>query len=390
MLGKKKKLKDSILEMFIGPFGSALKNECFVSKNDGYCMVYEQKHAIKKSINLDNRFITKKKYEELKRFEVGPGDIIMSCRGTVGELFLLPEDAPIGIIHPSLMKIRVNDNYDKKYFLYLLENHLKTRANNGTSIKMAIKAKDLANEMLQCPNIETQREIVNILNIINDVKELNIKLLEDLDNLIKSKYYELFDSIKEKKCINDVCEVKARIGWQGLTKKEYLNSGDYNLITGIDFTNNHKINFDKCVFVTKDRYDQDENIKLKNGDILLTKDGTIGKVAIVEDLPRPTTLNSGVFVIRDKTNGKLLNSYIMYSFLSKRFEQFIELIKTGATIPHLNQGALLKYEIAFPNIEIQKKFETYVKIINVTKNKVLQEIEYLDKLYSVKIHDFFD
>lgn len=390
MVANKKKLKDSVLEMFIGPFGSALKNECFVSENDGYCMVYEQKHAIKKSVNLDNRFITKEKYEELKRFEVGPGDIIMSCRGTVGELFLLPEDAPIGVIHPSLMKIRINDNYDKEYFLYLLENYLKTRANNGTSIKMAIKAKDLANEMFQCPSIEKQREVVNILNIINNVRELNIKLLEDLDNLIKAKYYELFDSIKEKKCISDVCEVKARIGWQGLTKKEYLNSGDYNLITGIDFTNNHKINFDKCVFVTKDRYDQDVNIQVKNGDILLTKDGTIGKVAIVEDLPRPTTLNSGVFVVRDKTNGKLLNSYIMYSFLSRRFEQFIELIKTGATIPHLNQGALLKYEIAFPNIEIQKEFETYVKIINVTKNKVLQQIEDLDKLYSVKMHDFFD
>lgn len=390
MVAHKKKLKESIIEMFIGPFGSALKNECFVSKDDGYCMVYEQKHAIKKTINLDNRYITKEKYDELKRFEVGPGDIIMSCRGTVGELFIIPENAPIGIIHPSLMKIRINSNYDKEYFLYLLQNYLKTRLNNGTSVKMAIKAKELENEMFQCPKIEDQKKVVNILNEIIEIIKIKEKQLLDLDNLIKSKYYNLFDSIKEKKCIGDVCEVKARIGWQGLTKKEYLSNGEYNLITGTDFTYNNKINFSKCVFVTKERYDQDINIQIKNGDILITKDGTIGKVAIVENMPRPTTLNSGVFVIRDKTNGKLLNSYIMYSFLSTRFEEFIELIKTGATIPHLNQGALLKYEIAFPKIELQKEFETFTKKINEIKNQILNQIEDLNKLYIIKTHDFFD
>ena len=390
MVAHKKKLKESIIEMFIGPFGSVLKNECFVSKDDGYCMVYEQKHAIKKTINLDNRYITKEKYDELKRFEVGPGDIIMSCRGTVGELFIIPENAPIGIIHPSLMKIRINSNYDKEYFLYLLQNYLKTRLNNGTSVKMAIKAKELENEMFQCPKIEDQKKVVNILNEIIEIIKIKEKQLLDLDNLIKSKYYNLFDSIKEKKCIGDVCEVKARIGWQGLTKKEYLSNGEYNLITGTDFTYNNKINFSKCVFVTKERYDQDINIQIKNGDILITKDGTIGKVAIVENMPRPTTLNSGVFVIRDKTNGKLLNSYIMYSFLSTRFEEFIELIKTGATIPHLNQGALLKYEIAFPKIELQKEFETFTKKINEIKNQILNQIEDLNKLYIIKTHDFFD
>lgn len=79
--------------MNIGPFGSDLKNDCFVSKENGYCMVYEQKHAIDKDMTVEARYVTKEKYEKMKRFDIGPGDIIVSCRGTIGECFILPSDA---------------------------------------------------------------------------------------------------------------------------------------------------------------------------------------------------------------------------------------------------------------------------------------------------------
>lgn len=61
-----------------------------------------------------------------------------------------------------------------------------------------------------------------------------------------------------------------------------------------------KVNWNTCVFVSEERYKQDTNIIVKNGDVLVSKDGTIGKVAVVSNLQYPTTLNSGVFVIRTK------------------------------------------------------------------------------------------
>lgn len=95
------------------------------------------------------------------------------------------------------------------------------------------------------------------------------------------------------------CSVKARIGWQGLTTSEYLQTGDYGLITSTDLIEG-KVNWNTCVFVSEERYKQDTNIIVKNGDVLVSKDGTIGKVAVVSNLQYPTTLNSGVFVIRTK------------------------------------------------------------------------------------------
>ena len=89
----KEPLNDNVEEMFIGPFGSALKNECFVNPSEAYCVVYEQKHAIQKTLDVPTRYVNKEKYEELKRFTIKPGDIIVSCRGTIGEMFLVPDGA---------------------------------------------------------------------------------------------------------------------------------------------------------------------------------------------------------------------------------------------------------------------------------------------------------
>jgi len=81
-------------------------------------------------------------------------------------------------------------------------------------------------------------------------------------------------------------------------------------MTGTDFTKNLKIDFDSCVYVDKERYEQDEFIKLKVGDVLITKDGTLGKVAYIDKLDTPATLNGGVFVVRDLENRVIPNSPI--------------------------------------------------------------------------------
>ena len=119
-----------------------------------------------------------------------------------------------------------------------------------------------------------------------------------IEQLIK----ELCPNGVEYKRFDEVCSLHARIGWQRLTKAEYRDTGEYMLITGTDFTPNHTINYESCVYVTEERYLQDKHIQLMNGDILITKDGTLGKVAQVTNLPMKATLNGGVFVVRCNDN----------------------------------------------------------------------------------------
>lgn len=150
-----------------------------------------------------------------------------------------------------------------------------------------------------------------------------------------------------------ICTMHARIGWQNLRTSEFLDSGDYYLITGTDF-NDGKIDFGTCHYVAKERYDQDKNIQIKNGSILITKDGTLGKVAYVDNLDKPATLNAGVFnveIINDQADRKYLYQFLKAPFLM----DYVSKKATGGTIKHLNQNILVDFPVALPCLKEQEK-----------------------------------
>ena len=91
--------------------------------------------------------------------------------------------------------------------------------------------------------------------------------------------------------------LKGRIGWQGLKSTEFVDNGPY-LITGTDFKNGI-VNWETCAHITDDRFIEDEDIHIVEDDLLITKDGTIGKVAIAKNCPEKVSLNSGVLLIRN-------------------------------------------------------------------------------------------
>ena len=175
--------------------------------------------------------------------------------------------------------------------------------------------------------------------------------------------------------LGDICSVKARIGWQGLKKSEYLDSGDYCLVSGTDFKNGF-VDWETCSFVSEWRYNQDRNIQLKNGDVLITKDGTIGKVAYVQGMTSPTTLNSGIFVIRP-ANDELQSSFLQLIFKSRFFLEFLDRITAGSTIVHLYQKDIVEFDFPLPNILEQLRIAHTIEIID----EHLLEIKHLITKY---------
>ena len=108
--------------------------------------------------------------------------------------------------------------------------------------------------------------------------------------------------------------LKGRIGWQGLTTDEYRSEGPY-LVTGTDFENG-VVAWERCHHVSEERYQLDIAIQIKEDDLLITKDGTIGKVAVSKNCPDKVCLNSGVFIIRNI--GRYYPSFSSYDRLSSR------------------------------------------------------------------------
>ncbi|MEI2414413.1 restriction endonuclease subunit S [Ligilactobacillus salivarius] len=126
--------------------------------------------------------------------------------------------------------------------------------------------------------------------------------------------------------ISESLYIKGRIGWKGLKKKEYLQEGSYRIINGSNIVDN-KIDWSNCGYISKERYDESEEIKLKEGDILITKDGTIGKVAMVNKLDKPSTVASGLFILRNINlkNGIHYIYSIIYNLLNLKSSSILEL-----------------------------------------------------------------
>ena len=159
------------------------------------------------------------------------------------------------------------------------------------------------------------------------------------------------------KRIKYLAQLKGRIGWQGLTSDEYTDVGPF-LITGVDFSNGG-INWENCVHITEERWAEAPEIHIKNGDLLITKDGSVGKVAIVENLQEKASLNSGVLLI--KTSNGYNKKFLYWALLSEEFWTWFRLKNAGnSTIVHLYQNDFAEFSYTFPNAAEQKAIADYL------------------------------
>lgn len=164
--------------------------------------------------------------------------------------------------------------------------------------------------------------------------------------------------------------LRGRIGWQGLKASEFLSEGPY-LVTGTDF-HRGRIRWDTCYHVSDERFAEAGYIHLRNGDLLVTKDGTIGKIAYVENCPEKAVLNSGIFVLRCR-NGSYDHRYMFYILQSDYFRRFLDDNLAGSTIQHLYQYIFDCFEFPVPNKKEQIKIG---KILSIA-DSVIEKTETL-------------
>ena len=147
--------------------------------------------------------------------------------------------------------------------------------------------------------------------------------------------------------------LKGRIGWQGLTTDEYRSEGPY-LVTGTDF-NNGIVAWERCHHVSEERYQLDIAIQIKEDDLLITKDGTIGKVAVSKNCPDKACLNSGVFIIRNSGKYKYYSRFMYYVLQSEELQLWFSFTDRGnSTVKHLTQEKFFNFSFAYPPLEEQR------------------------------------
>jgi len=181
------------------------------------------------------------------------------------------------------------------------------------------------------------------------------------------------------KKIKHLCYVKARVGWKGLKSDEFLKEGFAYLVTGSDFYND-TVNWKECYQIDKDRYDDDPFIQLEENDLLITKDGTIGKLAIVSNLDKPACLNSGIFVIRSEDRN-FTSQFLFWILKSKMFTKFNEFTSYGSTIQHLYQNVFVEFSFSLPSLAEQTAIANFLDLKTSEIDVIIADKKRLLELY---------
>jgi type I restriction enzyme S subunit len=318
----------------------------------------------------DIAFIDEETHASFSTTEIKCNDVLLNITGaSIGRSAIADLRLAGGNVNQHVCIIRVDSiNLDSRFLnLFLLSEKGQKQIDSfqAGGNRQGLNFEQIRSFLITLPPFPEQRTIATALSDVD-------ALLSALDALIAKKcaikqgtMQELLTGKRrlpgfrvewENVNIAQHSILKARIGWQGLTTAEYQTSGDYGLVTGTDFVDG-KIDWGKCHFVEKIRYDQDKNIQLHIDDVLITKDGTIGKVAYIDHLPYPTTLNSGVFVLRPK-NARYFPLFLYYVLNSKIFGDFLTQLQAGSTINHLYQKNFVNFSFLAPSYDEQRAIAT--------------------------------
>ena len=319
--------------------------------------------------------------QRVKRAVPQAKDVVITREAPMGEVGMIPEGMEC-CLGQRMVLLRANEKIcDPYYLLYVLQtdyvqHQISWSKGTGTTVSN-LRIPHL--EALDIPfvNIDLQRELVMPLVLLDEKQDVNKAINDNLEKQINSiLLHALSISDTDDVKLGEYLYIKGRIGWKGLKKKEYLEHSNFRIINGESLTK-AGIDWDKAGYISEERYEESPEIMLKEEDILLSKDGTIGKIGFIYALDMPTAVASGIFVIRNIQPEVISTPFVYYLLKSELFMSFIEERTEGSVIPHLYQKDFMEFEFPLPEKKTMKWFDDNVKPMFSTIMDNLQENERL-------------
>jgi type I restriction enzyme S subunit len=309
------------------------------------------------------------------------GDILMSVRAPVGELNISDQVYGIG---RGLCSIK-SEKFDQGFLWFYLQkskDDFNALANGSTFT--AITVDTLNNYPILLPPLAEQEAIAAYLDArcadidkVVATQQRRIVLLQELkqseitqavtrglnpDARMKDSDVEWIGMVPEdweKMAMKYFFYMKGRIGWQGLKADEFIDEGPY-LITGTDFENGRVV-WDRCYHISQERYDQDPAIHVQIGDLLITKDGTVGKLALIDSMPDIASLNSHLLILRPYDKNKIRNEFVYWYLSSQIFKTYTGLTQSGSIMESLSQEKIGGFVMAVPDVDEQIAIVEYLE-----------------------------
>ena len=350
------------------------------------------------SINFDNcKYIAQEEFDSLPEgAKPKVGDMLFCRVGTLGKPIIIPENTPEFASFVSLGFFRNLDNErcHLKYLQYWMYSNSfwnQVYSNVKGASQINLNTGWLSNFTLELPNIEKQLDIVEKLEKCKSIIDTRKKELENLDELIKARFVEMFGTIHNNqndykiKSLQDVCEL-IKDGTHQTPKYTEDRINGFKFLSSKDVTTG-RINWDNIKYIPAALHGQlYARIQPKKGDVLLAKNGTTGIAAIVD---RDEIFD--IYVSLALLKPLNINSVYLWAAINSQEtkEQFDASLK-GIGVPNLHLGEIKKAKIIVPPIELQDEFAKFVQEVDKSKVVVQKALDEAQLLFDSLMQKYFE
>lgn len=377
------KIKDLINEISMGPFGSNIKVECFVESG---IPVLNGSNLTGFALNDNSfRYVTPEKADSLGKANAYRGDVVITHRGTLGQIVFIPENSKYSryVISQSQFRVKCNEKILPEYLVYYFHTNEGLHKLLSNASQVGVPALARASTTFQTleidiPEVTEQRKIVDLLETIREKIELNNAINNNLEHqavLLFKKWFVNFECTSEK-------TIKTKFGTIPNTFKLLKNSELPVIVT--DYVANGSFASLKAnvtlysepnyayfirntdlkagtfeVFVDEHSYNFLSKSKLYGGEIIISNVGDVGSVFLCPKLNKPMTLGNNIIMLRPEQANLQYYLYIWFKWLYG--QSLIQGIKGGSAQPKFNKTDFKNLPIYLPPDDLLEHFHLSVK-----------------------------
>ena len=376
------RVTDLIDEIAMGPFGSNIKVSCFV---DSGVPVLNGSNLEGFSLSEKAfRFVTKEKADSLNKANAHRGDIVITHRGTLGQIVFIPQDSRYDryVISQSQFRVRCNDKVLPEYLVYYFhtpigQHKLLSNASQVGVPALARPSSTFQQIEVELPELSIQKRVVEIITTIQKKIENNQELNENLEQQAHSYFQELFvDNASPEWTTGTISDLGTVVGGSTPSKAK----PEYYTESGIAWITPKDLSINKSKFISHGENDITE-LGLKNSSAAIMPEGTvlfssrapIGYIAIAAG---EVTTNQGFKSVVPKPE---IGTPFVYFFL-KNTLPVIEGMASGSTFKEVSGSTMKNVPAVIPDAEILAKFSDFCAPIFAQQRTLEEQNQSLAKL----------
>lgn len=329
------------------------------------------------------------KYPE--KIEINDGDVLISWSASLGVYIW---NRGKGLLNQHIFKVVFDKcEVNKQYFVFAVKYKLKEMElkTHGATMKHIVK-KDFDNTVIPFPTVEKQADIAYILSKIESIVEFRQQELQQLDDLMKARFVEMFGD-----------PVANDMGWNTLPLEKacksivdcphstpsYTNEDTGFMCIRTSIVKKNKILWDDIEYIPEDEFvKRIQRKKPEVGDIVYTREGAILGIAAIIDRDCNVALGQRSMLLSPDID-KCTSAFVCVAMNSDSFLDNVLKGVSGSASPHINVGDIKAFRMIMPPVELQKQFSDFVNQVYKSKVAVQKALDETQLLFDSLMQEYF-